>query len=327
MGGVMLALLSAITVNIDPVLVKIGPFTLRWYGLMYVAGIVVGLLIVLPYARRRDVSSEQVWNIFWAVAIASLVGGRLYYVVQNNPGDYLKHPGDILAFWQGGMAFFGAIILGVPVLLIMAYFQKVPFGVALDCIAIFAPLAQAVGRIGNILNGDIVGDPSNLPWAVKYTNPNSFVPSDLLGVAVQPAAVYELLFSLGLFLVLWPLRYKLRPAGLLFVLYLSLYCVGQFILFAWRHEDIAALGLKQAQITAVVIQALLVAVAYLILLRPWVFDPQFAGDYDDEDEYEDDADDAGDESDGATPAAEAEVASVGAGSSAGVSGEAGEPTA
>ena len=66
----MPALLSYFTLNIDPVLVKIGPFSLRWYGLMYVLGIIVGMLIVLPYARKRGVTSEQVWNIFWGVAIA-----------------------------------------------------------------------------------------------------------------------------------------------------------------------------------------------------------------------------------------------------------------
>jgi phosphatidylglycerol---prolipoprotein diacylglyceryl transferase len=283
----MLALLNYITINLDPVLVKIGPFSLRWYGLMYVLGIAVGLVFVLPYARRRGVSSDQVWNIFWGVAIAALVGGRLYYVLQNNPGDYLKHPGDIFAFWQGGMAFFGAVFLGVPVLLLLARQQKVPLGVALDCVAIFAPLSQAVGRIGNIINGDIVGYPSTLSWSTIYTNTQSFAP---LNVPVQPAGAYELLFSVGLFVVIWPLRYRLHPAGMLFILYMSLYCVGQFVLFIWRDIDIVALNLKQAQITAIVLQALLVFASYIILLRPWWFDAKYADDDDIDGEYDDDDD-------------------------------------
>jgi phosphatidylglycerol:prolipoprotein diacylglycerol transferase len=276
----MLALLGSITISLDPVLVKAGPFSLRWYGLMYVAGIVVGMLLLLPYARRRGVSSEQVWNVFWGVAIAALIGGRLYYVAQNNPADFAHHPGDIFAFWQGGMAFFGAIFLGLPVLLLLAWQQKVPLGIALDCVAVFAPLAQAVGRVGNIINGDVVGYQSNLPWAFTYNN--SFVPADLLHHAVQPAGVYELLFSLGLFAVIWPLRHRVNPAGMLFVLYLSLYCVGQFILFIWRDNDIVALNLKQAQITAIVVQACLVFASYFILLKPWLFDPAYAEDLDDE---------------------------------------------
>src|SRR5262249_45034036 len=92
MGGPMPALLQYITINLDPVLIKTGPFSLRWYGLMYVVGIAVGLLLVLPYARARGLTSDQVWNIFWGVAIAALIGGRLYYVLQNDPGSYLQHP-------------------------------------------------------------------------------------------------------------------------------------------------------------------------------------------------------------------------------------------
>jgi len=218
-GDTMLALLGSITINIDPVLVKVGQFSLRWYGLMYVVGIAFGLLVMFPYARRLGLKDDAVWNIFWGTAIAALVGGRLYYILQSDPGSYLKNPGDILAFWQGGMAYFGAIFLGVPVLLLLARQQGVPLGLALDCVAILAPLAQALGRIGNIINGDVVGYPSGMPWATVYTNVHTFAP---LNQAVQPAGAYELLFSLGLFVVLWPLRFRLHPAGLLFILYLSL---------------------------------------------------------------------------------------------------------
>ena len=278
----MLALLTYITISLDPVLIKAGSFSLRWYGLMYVIGIAVGVLILQPYARRRGVTSDQVWNIFWGVAIAALVGGRLYYVLQSDPGSYIKHPGDIFAFWQGGMAFYGAIFLGVPVLLLLARQQGVALGVALDCVAVFAPLAQAVGRIGNIINGDIVGYPSTLPWSTIYTNPNSFAP---LNTPVQPAGAYELLFGLALFAVIWPLRFRVHPAGMLFVLYLSIYSVGQFFLFIWRDNPIVLFNLKQGQVTAIIVQALLVAAAYLILARPQWFDPEYVEDEDADEEY------------------------------------------
>jgi phosphatidylglycerol:prolipoprotein diacylglycerol transferase len=305
----MLALLGYITINLDPVLVKAGPFSLRWYALMYLLAIVVGLVAMVPYARSLGITSEQIWNVTAGVVIAGLIGGRLYYVVQNDPGHYVSHPGDIIALWQGGMAFFGAVILGVPTLLVLARIEKIPLGLALDCAAIFAPAAQAVGRLGNLINGDIVGYQSNLPWAVKYTNPNNgFAP---LNVPVQPAAAYEFLFCIGLFAVLWPLRYRLKPAGMLFVLYLSLYCVGQFILFIWRDNDIVALGLKQAQITAIVIQALLVLGVYFMLLRPWVFDPAYeVGEEEgDEEEYEDEGTEgAADVTDSEGPGGEAPTA-------------------
>ena len=105
-----------------------------------------------------------------------------------------------------------------------------------------------------------------------------------LNQAVQPAGAYELLFSLGLFVVLWPLRFRLHPAGLLFVLYLSLYCVGQFVLFIWRDNPISALNLKQAQITAVAVLALTVICSCVIVGRPEWFDPDYADDPDGEED-------------------------------------------
>jgi len=321
----MLALMASITISLDPVLVKVGSFSLRWYGLMYVVGIAIGLLVLQPYARRRDVTSDQLWNIFWGVAIASLVGGRLYYVLQSDPGSYVHHPGDLFAFWQGGMAFYGAIFLGVPALLLLAYQQRVPLGVALDCVAIFAPLSQAVGRIGNIINGDIVGYQSDAPWSTIYTNSHSFAP---LNTAVQPAAAYELLFGLALFAVLWPLRYRVQPAGMLFVLYLSLYNVGQFFLFIVRDNDIVLFHLKQAQVTAVAVQIGLLPVAWLIARRPWWFDPAYAGDedYSDED-YSGEEDEAGDAPDGYAMAGETQDdgAPRGVPSTEGIPMVAGEP--
>lgn len=287
----MHALLGSITIGLDPVLVKLGPFSLRWYGLMYVVGIALGLVVMFPYARRLGVKDEAVWNVFWGTAIAALIGGRLYYILQNDPGSYVSHPGDVFAFWQGGMAFFGAIFLGVPVLLLLSWRQGIPLGYALDIMAMFAPLAQAVGRIGNIVNGDVVGYPSNLPWSFVYTNANTFAPPNQ---AVQPAGAYELLFSLGLFAVLWPLRYRLQPAGMLGMLYLSLYSVGQFVLFVWRDNPIAVLGLKQAQATALVTAAVAVGFSYLIFQRPEWFDPEYAfADQadDEEDSSEEETDD------------------------------------
>jgi len=98
-----------ITVNIDPILIHIGPLTIRWYGLMYVVGITVGLLVVQPYAKAKGITAEILEKIVpWAV-LAGLVGARLYFVVQQPLDQYLLQPWRIMAFWEGGMAFYGAI--------------------------------------------------------------------------------------------------------------------------------------------------------------------------------------------------------------------------
>jgi len=135
--------------------------------------------------------------------------------------------------------------------------------------ALFAPLAQAVGRIGNIINGDIVGYRSTLPWATAYANPGAFARPLCTApytncVAFQPAAAYELLFSLGLFLLLWRLRGRLWPEGMRFVLYLALYSLGQLVIFVWR-DNVFVLGpLKQAQATALVVLVALIPIALFL---------------------------------------------------------------
>lgn len=249
----------------NPVLIHIGPLAVHWYGLMYVLGIAVGLWVAIPYAEQRGISRNLAYDIFWPALIGGLVGGRLYYVVQSNLGWYLRHPQNILATWEGGMAFYGAIFGAALGIFIVTRMRGVSFPVVLDCAAVFAPLAQTIGRLGNLINGDIIGYPSNLPFATEYTNPaNTFVPSH--HIAYQPAAAYELLFGLALFGIIWGLRFRFRLPGTLFALWLVLYSLGQFFLFFARANTLVLLGLKQAQLTAVVVTVLSVP-AWLLWRR------------------------------------------------------------
>ncbi len=258
-----------IVINIDPVLLHLGPFAVRWYGLMYAVGLGLALWVTLPVAERRGISRDKIYALFWGVTVAGLIGGRLYYVVQSDPAAYLRDPRRIFALWEGGMAFYGAVFLGAPVLYLLTRYYRAPFLPLLDVAALFAPLAQAVGRIGNIINGDIVGYRSTLPWATAYANHGAFARPLCTApytdcVAFQPAAAYELLFSLGLFLLLWRLRDRVWPGGMHFVLYLALYSLGQLVLFVWR-DNVFVLGpLKQAQATALVVLVALIPIALFL---------------------------------------------------------------
>ncbi len=265
-------LFAYITINIDPVLFHLGPLAVRWYGLMYAVGLGLALWVTTPVAARRGISRDTIYALFWGVTIAGLIGGRLYYVLQNDPLAYLAHPSRIFAFWEGGMAFYGAVFLGVPALYLLTRRLGVPFLPLLDVAALFAPLAQAVGRIGNIVNGDIVGYPSTLPWATAYANRGAFVRPLCAApytdcVAFQPAAAYELLFSLALFALLWRLRDRPWPLGLRFALYLALYSLGQLVLFIWRDNVLVLGPLKQAQVTAIVVLLLLAPIALWLSRR------------------------------------------------------------
>ena len=253
-----------IKIGIDPVLVTIGGsngLKIHWYGIMIAIGLYAGIQVALRDAPRRGINRDQLMNVALLAAILGIVGGRLYYVVQNNPSFYLHHPTEILAVWQGGMAFYGAIFGGGLALAISTWLWHIPFWSLLDVGALGMTIGQAIGRIGNIINGDIVGYKTN-GWGFEYTNPHTFGP---LNTPVQPASLYELLISLALFLLLWNLRTRIHPEGMLAMLYLILYSISQFFIFFVRDNIVILGGLKQAQVTALVVIALtLPVVAYLL---------------------------------------------------------------
>jgi phosphatidylglycerol:prolipoprotein diacylglycerol transferase len=246
-----------ITINVDPIAFRIGPLAVHWYGLMYIVGIIIGLFVAWPYARSKGLRGDQLEKVvYWAVP-AGLVGARLYYVLQQPLGEYLHNPGRIFAFWEGGMAFFGAIFAVAIVLFVAGWKMRFSVLKLLDAGAIFAVVGQFFGRIGNIINGDVIGYPTGLPWGFVYANPDSFAPRH--DIAYQPAAVYEALINVILFGLLWWLRNKFRP-GVLFFLYVVLYSLSQIIVFFWRDNVVLFAGLKQAQLTSigVIIAAVLV---------------------------------------------------------------------
>ncbi len=200
--------LGFITINVDPVL-HLGPLPIHWYGIMYALAFIVAYRFgVLPYATRRGIPKVVAEKITVWTIIFGLLGGRLYYVVQqpNLWNHYVLDPINIIAFWQGGMAFFGAIMVGFATLAICAWRYGYNPWIALDGGVLFAVVGQPIGRIGNIINGDILGAPSTLPWATAYTNPNAILQSCCrLGVPYQPAAAYEALGTIiiGVILYLW----------------------------------------------------------------------------------------------------------------------------
>jgi len=250
-----------IKIGIDPVLVTIGGLKIHWYGIMIAIGLYVAIQVALREAARRGMNRDQLMNVALLAAVLGIVGGRLYYVVQNNPSFYWHHPAEIIAVWQGGMAFFGAMFGGAVAVAISAWRWHLPFWSLLDVGAIGMTIGQAIGRIGNIINGDIVGYKTN-GWGFEYTNPNTFGP---LNVPVQPASLYELLISLALFVLLWNLRTRVHPDGMLAMIYIVLYSVSQFFIFFLRDNIVVLGGLKQAQVTALVVIALtLPVIAYLL---------------------------------------------------------------
>ncbi len=262
-----------IYINIDPVFLRLGPLHLTWYGLMYVVAIIMGLWVIRGYTARMGISNDIKYRVLWWCIVAGLIGGRLYFVIQqpNFVSYYLANPQHILATWEGGMAFFGAIFFVIPVLFWRAKVERINPLVAIDAGVLFAAAGQIFGRIGNLINGDIIGYPSTLPWSTVYQNPNSYACLNpaTCNVPVQPAALYELLANVVLLLIMLYLSHRLRRPGVLMLVYLFGYVITQFLLFFVRANTVVTFlglnwGLKQAQWTSLVVFILLIPLTFLV---------------------------------------------------------------
>jgi prolipoprotein diacylglyceryl transferase len=238
-------LLAIITLDLDPNL-ELGPFALAWHGVGIAVGIVVGSAAAVRYARGRGLDEDALVGAVLVLTLAGIAGARLFYLLENDFGALLR-PGD----WLGttGFAFYGAMILGVPAALL--YLRRRGMGLRyLDAMAFGFPLGMAVGRIGDLVNGEHYGPPSDLPWAIRYTHPEADVQST--AVAYHPGGLYEIVLALVMLALVWPLRDRFRRPGMLLWTVVALYGAGRFLMFFYRSDsDELALGLNGAQWTSV----------------------------------------------------------------------------
>lgn len=242
-----------ITIGIGPILISLGSFSLSWHSLFMLIGIVVGVWLPARLAIKAGLPVDRLYSLaLWSVP-GGIVGARLVHVI-DYWSYYSANPGAILAFWEGGLALWGGILGGTLAAIIFARIRAFPLARYADLAALGLLLAQAIGRIGDVINGEHISKGTGLPWGVVYTYPDS--PSYGLPPS-HPAVGYELLMDLLIFGVLWKLRGRIRPDGTLFLLYLITYSVGRFFLsFLRLDSNTVLLGLNQAQWLSLIVLAI-----------------------------------------------------------------------
>jgi len=187
---------------IDPVIVEIGPFALRWYALAYIAGIVLAWRYMRTLALNDDLwgnakrpsALELDDFVLWGT-FGIILGGRLGYVLFYNPAYYLSNPGEILAVWTGGMSFHGGFAGTVIAMILFAWKRGIPLWTLFDLAGCAAPIGLFFGRIANFINSELWGRPTDVPWAFVFPNagPEPRHPSQLYEAALEGVVLFLVL--------------------------------------------------------------------------------------------------------------------------------------
>lgn len=220
--------------DIDPVAIQIGPFAIHWYGLTYLAAFGLGWWLGRRRARQswRGWTVRQVDDLVFYVAIGVVVGGRLGYVLFYDLAHALGEPLSVFAVWRGGMSFHGGLIGVLVAMAVFARRYRSGFFAISDFVAPLVPLGLACGRIGNFINGELWGKPSDLPWAMVFPDPRAGE------VARHPSQLYHAaLEGAALFLVLWLFSRRPRPPMAVSGAFLAGYAVFRFAVEFVRIPD------------------------------------------------------------------------------------------
>lgn len=286
----------------DPVIFQVGPLSLRWYGVFIVGGAILAAWVSSRYAKRAGENPDHIWNILAFALIFGIIGARLYHVF-SSPADglgwayYREHPVEIINFWSGGfrgLGIYGGLVGGVLAIAGYCLYNKLSILRYLDFLAPNVLLAQAMGRMGNFVNQELYGPPTNLPWAF-HINPNHLCQVPVLPEGIQPCGspnlteatlawyanngfhptfFYEALWSLSAWVVvtaiIWFYGERLRRgSGLL--MYFIAYPLGRLWVEAFRPDAWVMGQLATAQWISIL---LIVFCVIAMIVRQWGWDAE-----------------------------------------------------
>jgi phosphatidylglycerol:prolipoprotein diacylglycerol transferase len=250
-----------------PLLFQLGPFSLRWYGLLIAVAVLLGLMLATRLGRQRGLDPAMIADLLPILVLAAVIGARLYYVLFEWR-QYQLNWLDALAIWRGGIAIHGALLGGSLAVILYCRWRKLAFWNLLDVLVPSVALGQAIGRWGNFFNSEAFGLPTDLPW--KLSIPFANRPVQFLDqTTFHPTFLYESLWNLGvviLLLVLFQrgLKGQLKlPAGALSCVYLLAYSSGRLWIEGLRIDPLCLAGappfcdggLRMAQLVSLVLMA------------------------------------------------------------------------
>ena len=232
----------------DPIAFHVGVVAVRWYGLMYLIGFALGLILGRSRIRSNQNSSMSIRefdDLLFYIVLGVIIGGRLGYSIIYDLGNVIRTPLSVFFVWEGGMSFHGGLIGVCIAILVYASVKQKNWLVLGDFVAPLVPLGLAAGRVGNFINGELWGRPTDVPWAIVFPQSGSFV-------GRHPSQLYEFFFEgLVLFMILWVFSKRQRPVGVISGLFLACYGFFRFSIEFMREPDqhlgLLSFGLSMGQ--------------------------------------------------------------------------------
>lgn len=229
-----------------PILLNIGSFELRSYSVIVMLSFLAALWLAKKEAARKGLDPALVADFSLYALLAGIVGARIYFIVFSDPLHYLRNPWEILAVWHGGLGVIGSLAGGILAALWYCRKKNISLLRFADILAPAVAFGQTLGQFACLANGDSYGRPTDLPWAITYTDPRSFAP---LNVALHPIEVYEMAAYFLVFLAAWTTRKRFKTDGSSFLVYLAAYGVARFVVEFFRgHPAMFAGGIPAAQV-------------------------------------------------------------------------------
>lgn len=224
--------------NPDPEIFSVGPVSIRWYGLLFASGFVCGYFILKKIFKKEQVPLTVLDKLMTYLFIATVIGARLGHCFFYDPAFYLGNPIEILKIWEGGLASHGAAIGIIVALIIFSWRTSMPFLWYLDRIVIGAALAGTFIRTGNLMNSEIVGKATDLPWGFYFLG--SLNPR-VAEIARHPTQIYEALAYLLIAVILYVYYFKKYPNfrdGQLFGMFLILVFGFRILVEIWKEPQV-----------------------------------------------------------------------------------------
>lgn len=246
-----------------PILFDLGGFQIRSYGVIVVLSFLIALWMSTREAAGKGLDPKLVQDFAVYGLLGGIVGARLYFVLFSAPGYFIEHPLEIFSVWSGGIGIIGSLIGGFIVAVWFCHKKNLSLLKFADTVAPGMALGQTLGQFACLLNGDSYGRPTDLPWAITYTDPRSLAP---LNISLHPIEIYEMAAYFLTFLLVWGIRKHCRVDGFTFFTYLAGYGMARFVVDFFRGDPaIFAWGIQAAQVFGVAMIA--AALIGFLLLR------------------------------------------------------------